>query len=49
MKDIDELSKNGGSGSQSSVMHKLRGGQDRNILHREDPLYMAENATQQVW
>lgn len=51
MAEIDELTTPGQgscSSQQSQAMPKLRGTEKRNILHRDDPLYMAENASQQV-
>lgn len=48
MTDIDKLTQ--GASQEKGVMPKLRctAGGERNILHRDDPLYMAENASQQV-
>jgi hypothetical protein len=47
MKEIDELTKQ--KSKSKSTLQTLRASEDRNILHRDDPLYMAENASQQVF
>ena len=46
MKEIDDLSCVAAS---KLPVRRLRNAGQRNILHRDDPLYLAENATQQVW
>lgn len=49
MKDIDELSRHKGVDcGQRDAIPKLRSAEERGILHRNDPLYRAENAIQQV-
>lgn len=58
MKEIDDLTKQERNkisvndkkkGAAGPGLHRLRPSEgERNILHRDDPLYRAENASQQV-